>query len=101
MKNTTYLILILGVILAVTILTSVDQSNASPAPEPKRRKGSSGSSRKSGTSWFGSSSSNSGSSGSSWFGGNKKNKNQGNLMALVSLDTKPILFHTDNFHTFF
>ena len=94
MKNTTYLILIHS-------NTSVDQSNASPAPEPKRRKGSSGSSRKSGTSWFGSSSSNSGSSGSSWFGGNKKNKNQGNLMALVSLDTKPILFHTDNFHTFF
>jgi len=77
MKNTTYLILVLGVILAVTILTSVDQSNASPAPEPKRRKSSSGSSRKSGTSWFGSSSSNSGSSGSSWFGGKNKNKNQG------------------------
>ena len=86
MKNTTYLILVLGVILAITILTSVDQSNASPAPEPKRRK-SSGGSRKSGTSWFGSGSSNKGSSGSSWFGGKNKNKNQGDLMSLVYFDT--------------
>lgn len=65
MKNTTYLIIVLGVILAITILTSVDKSDASPAPEPKRRKSSSGGSRKS----------NSGSS--SWFGSSNKNKNSG------------------------
>jgi len=62
MKNTTYLILILGVILAITIMTFIDQSDASPAPEPKRRK--SGGSRKS-------------SSGTSWWGGSNKQKNSG------------------------
>merc|ERR1712156_37021 len=62
MKNTTYLILVLGVILAITIMTSVDQSDASPAPEPKRRK--SGGSRKS-------------SSGTSLWGGSNKQKNSG------------------------
>jgi len=62
MKNTTYLIFVLGVILAITIMTSIDQSDASPAPEPKRRK--SGGSRKS-------------SSGTSWWGGSNKQKNSG------------------------
>ena len=75
MKNTTYLILVLGVILAITIMTSVDQSDASPAPEPKRRK--SGGSRKS-------------SSGTSWWGGSNKQKNSGNSYSFI--------FEVNNIH---
>ena len=68
MKNTTYLILVLGIVLAITIMTSIDQSDASPAPEPKRRK--SGGSRKS-------------SSGTSWWGGSNKQKNSGTSYSFI------------------
>jgi len=77
MKNTTYLILVLGVILAITILTSVDRSDASPAPEPKRRKsGGSRSSSKGSSSWFGSSNKNKNSGGYGNYGNNYKKKSK-------------------------
>ena len=77
MKNTTYLILVLGVILAITIMTTIDQSDASPAPEPKRRK--SGGSRKS-------------SSGTSWWGGSNKQKNSGTSYSFIVGNKRMIEF---------
>jgi hypothetical protein len=75
MRQYSYFLIAIGIVVVIAAFTIVDQSEA--APEPKRRSG--GSSRKSGssgTSWFGGGKKQS-NSGSSWFGGSKKTQNTG------------------------
>ena len=69
MKNATYLILVLSVIVAITVLTSIDLSEALPAPEPRKiiRPGR----RNNCTNWFGSCETRTDSSGSSRLDGSK------------------------------
>ena len=84
MKNETYLFLVLSVIKALTVLTHIDQSDASPAPEPKRRKVRLGNINNC-TSWSGNCNTRTRNNGSSWVGYYKK-KNHGNWALVVVLD---------------
>ena len=69
---------IICIFLTLTFVWEVSEAN--PAPDPKRRKSSSGSSKSSGSSWFGSKDKG---SGNSWFGSNKKqNNNYGKFTVL-------------------